>query len=75
MINSQCWLLVCAFQGFVFFVFLFVFFLFSFLAALSLCCCTHAFPLSVVVATRGYSLVVVLGFLIVVASLIGEHAL
>jgi hypothetical protein len=70
MINSQCWLLVCAFQGFVVFVFVFVF-----LSGCAESLLLHTrFP-ALVVATRGYSLVVVLGFLIVVASLIGEHAL
>lgn len=65
MINSQCRLLVCAFQ-------VCLFFFLSFLAALSLCCCIQAFRSC---GNQGCSLVVVLGFLIVVASLMGEHAL
>ena len=43
---------------------------FLFLAVLGLHCCSG---FSLVVASRGYSLVAVLGLLIVVASLITEH--
>ena len=43
------------------------------MAVLSLCCCMWAF--SKLVASGGYSLVVVLGLLIVVASLVVEPGL
>ena len=42
------------------------------MAVLGLCCCVGS---SLVVACRAYSLVVVLGLLIVVASLVAEHRL
>ena len=42
------------------------------LAALNLQCCSWAFPSC---SDRGYSVVVVLGLLIVVASLVAEHRL
>ena len=43
-----------------------------FLAVLGLCCCMG---LSLVSASRGYSLIAVCGRLIVVASLVSEHRL
>ena len=52
--------------------FLFVNFIYLFLATLGLGCSDG---LSQVVSSGGYSLVVVLGFLIVVASLVAEHGL
>ena len=42
------------------------------MAVLGLCCCVGS---SLVVVSRAYSLVVVLGLLIVVASLVAEHGL
>ena len=46
--------------------------IYLFLAVLGLHCCVG---FSLVVAGRGYSLVTVLGFLFVVACLVGEHGL
>ena len=46
--------------------------MYLFLVALGLCCCSRAF---LVVVRRGYSLVVVHGFLFEVVSLVAEHRL
>ena len=48
-----------------------IIFLYLFLTALSLHCC----GLSLVAASGGYSLIVVCGLLIAVASLVAEHGL
>ena len=54
------------------FCFFFLNFTYLFLAVLGLCYCTS---FSLVAASRGYSLAVVCGLQVVVASLVGEHKL